>query len=84
MNFRILRRWLRLPELIRFMLVHIANGMVIGCLFVFGLIWFDVFGLARLLEKDASWLATFVLFFQTVLTFGAVAMGVAVMNLGED
>ena len=25
------RVWLSLPKLIRFMLVHVANGMVIGC-----------------------------------------------------
>ena len=78
------RRWLRLPKLIRFMLIHIANGMVLGCGFLFVLIWFDVAGLARLLAQDASGLATFVLFFQTALTFGAVSMGIAVMNLGED
>jgi hypothetical protein len=78
------RRWLMLPKLIRFMLIHIANGMVIGCGFVFALIWFDVAGLGRLLAKDESGLATFVLFFQTSLTFGAVSMGVAVMHLGED
>lgn len=77
-------RWLALPKLIRFMLIHIANGMVIGCLFLFVLIWFDVGGLGSLLAKDASGLATAVLFFQTSLTFGAVSMGVAVMNLGED
>ena len=78
------RLWMSLPKLIRFMLVHIANGMVIGCAFLLGLIWFDVGGLGRLLAKDQSGLATFVLFFQTALTFGAVSMGVAVMNLGED
>lgn len=76
--------WLRLPKLIRFMLIHIANGMVIGCVFLFVLIWFDVAGLKRLLAQDESGLATFVLFFQTSLTFGAVSMGIAVMNLGED
>jgi hypothetical protein len=69
---------------VRFMLVHVANGMVIGCLFLFGLLWLDLGGLARLLAGDESGLATFVLFFQTALTFGAVSMGVAVMNLGED
>ena len=78
------RRWLKLPKLIRFMLVHIANGMVVGCIFVLALIWLDVGGLGRLLAKDASGLATFVLFFQTALTFGAVSMGIAVMHLGED
>jgi hypothetical protein len=78
------RLWLQLPKLVRFMLIHIANGMVIGCVFLFVLIYFDVGGLAGLLAKDASGLATFVLFFQTAMTFGAVSMGVAVMNLGED
>ncbi len=78
------RTWLSLPKLIRFMLIHAANGMVIGCCFLFGLIWFDVLGIGALLEKDDSGLATAVLFFQTSLTFGAVSMGVAVMNLGEE
>jgi hypothetical protein len=78
------RVWLSLPKLVRFMLIHIANGMVIGCTFLFVLIWFDVGGLARLLAKDASGLATFILFFQTAPTFGAVSMGIAVMHLGED
>jgi hypothetical protein len=78
------RVWLSMPKLVRFMLTHVANGMVIGCVFLFVLIWFDVLGLGTLLAKDGSGLATFVLFFQTALTFGAVSMGVAVMNLGED
>jgi hypothetical protein len=78
------RLWLRLPKLVRFMLIHIANGMAVGCALLLGLIWFDVGGLGALLAKDESGLATFVLFFQTSLTFGAVSMGIAVMNLGED
>jgi hypothetical protein len=78
------RLWLSMPKLVRFMLTHAANGMAIGCAFLFVLIWFDVLGIGTLLEKDGSGLATFVLFFQTALTFGAVSMGVAVMNLGED
>lgn len=78
------RLWMQLPKLVRFMLTHIANGMVIGCLFLFGMIWFDVWGLGSILGKDESGLATFVLFFQTSLTFGAVSMGIAVMNLGEN
>ena len=82
--FAMRRLWMSLPKLIRFMLVHIANGMVIGCSFLLVLIWFDVAGLAGLLESDTSGLATFLLFFQTALTFGAVSMGVAVMHLGED
>jgi hypothetical protein len=78
------RRWLMLPKLVRFMAVHTANGMVIGCLFLFALVWLDVAGLGRLLALDSTGLATFVLFFQMALTFGAVSMAVAVMLLGKD
>lgn len=78
------RFWLSLPKLIRFMLVHVANGMVLGCGFLLAMIWFDVWGLGAVLARDESGLATFLLFFQTALTFGAVSMGVAVMNLGGD
>ncbi len=78
------RLWFSLPKLIRFMLTHIANGMVLGCVFLFIMIWWDVAGLGTLLEKDSSGLATAVLFFQTAMTFGAVSMGIAVMGLGED
>jgi hypothetical protein len=78
------RRWMALPKLIRFMLTHVGNGMAIGCGFLLAAIWFDVLGVGTLLAKDHSGLATAVLFFQTAPTFGAVSMGVAVMNLGED
>jgi predicted benzoate:H+ symporter BenE len=73
--------WFSLPRLIRFMLKHIANGMVVGCVVTFALIWLDLFGLGRLLGGSA--LATFLLFFQMSFTFGAVFMGVAVMRLGR-
>jgi hypothetical protein len=78
------RVWMSMPKLVRFMLTHIANGMVLGCLFLFGLIYFDVMGISRLLASDTSGLATFLLFFQTAMTFGAISMGVAVMALGEE
>lgn len=78
------RWWLSLPKLIRFMLTHTANGMVLGCVFLFIMIWWDVAGLGTVLRRDTSGLATAVLFFQTSLTFGAVSMGIAVMGLGED
>jgi hypothetical protein len=77
------RWWMDLPKLVRFMLTHAANGMAIGCAALLGAIWFDLLGVGALLAKDRSGLATAVLFFQTALTFGAVSMGVAVMNLGE-
>jgi hypothetical protein len=74
--------WLRLPRLIRFMLVHIANGMVVGCVLTFALIWLDVRGIGRLTSQSA--LGTFLLFFQMAFTFGAISMGIAVMRLGGD
>jgi hypothetical protein len=77
------RVWMSLPKLVRFMLTHVANGMVLGCGLLLVAIWIDAFGIGTLLEMDDSGLATFLLFFQTSLTFGAISMGVAVMNLGE-
>lgn len=75
---------LKLPKLVRFLALHMFWGFVFGCLFVFGLIWTNFLGVGDLLARDTSGIATFLLFFQTSLTFGGVAMGVAVMNLGED
>ncbi|MXU66103.1 hypothetical protein [Oceanomicrobium pacificus] len=74
----------RLPKLLRFMALHALWGMVLGCGVLFALIWTDTFGLGRLLSQDGSGLATFVLFFQMALTFGAIQMGVAVMLLGDS
>lgn len=78
------RLWMSLPRLIRFMLTHIANGMVLGCSALLLAIWTDFAGIGGVVARDGSGLATFLLFFQTAMTFGAVSMGIAVMNLGED
>lgn len=72
------------PKLVRFLLYHIANGIPIGCIFVFAIIWTNFLGVGDLLARDSSGIATLILFFQTSMTFGAVSAGVAVMNLGED
>jgi hypothetical protein len=76
------RVWMSLPRLVRFMLTHAANGMVVGCVITFVILWLDLFGLGRLLA--GSPLGTFLLFFQMAFTFGAVFMGVAVMRLGRE
>jgi hypothetical protein len=75
-----------MPMLIRFMLHHTVNGIALGCSLLLGLIYFDVVGIGSMLDSDHSGLATFLLFLQTSLTFGAVNMGVAVMmiGVGED
>ena len=74
----------KLPLLVRFLALHAAWGIVLGCAFVLALIYTDFLGVGTLLARDESGVATFLLFFQTGLTFGGVAMGVAVMNLRED
>jgi|GEM_PF-2074047 len=74
----------RLPKLVRFLALHMFWGFTIGCAFVLALIHTDFLGVGSLLARDESGIATFLLFFQTSLTFGGVAMGVAVMNLAED
>jgi len=76
--------WSGLPKLVRFMSYHATWGMVLGCMVVFGVIWTDFAGVGTLLESDASGLATLIFFAQMALTFGAVAIGVAVMCLAED
>jgi len=72
------------PKLVSFMLRHILNGLVIGAVFVLVLIWTNFMGIGTMLKTDDSGLATFLLFFQTSFTFGAVSMAIAVMHLGED
>ena len=58
--------------------------MALGCSALLLAIWTDFAGLGGIVAKDASGLATFLLFFQTAMTFGAVSMGIAIMSLGED
>lgn len=71
----------RPPKLIGYLLHHAAWGMCAGCIFTFSLIWGDVLGIGTAIETSA--IATFMLFFQMALTFGAVWMGIAVMLLGD-
>ena len=70
--------------LVRFLALYAAWGIVLGCAFVLALIHTDFLGVGTLLARDESGIATFLLFFQTGLTFGGVSMGVAAMNLRED
>lgn len=72
------------PKLVRFLLFHIFNGIAIGICFVLVIIWFNLFGVGDMLARDESGIATFILFFQTCLTFGGVSAAIAVMHLGED
>jgi len=74
----------QLPKLVRFMLHHMVNGIVIGCVTVLVAIYTDFLGIGARLASDHSGIATFLLFYQASLTFGGVSMAIAIMHLGED
>ncbi len=74
----------RLPKLVRFLALHMLWGFVLGSVFVLGVIWSDFLGVGTMLARDSTGIATFLLFFQSSLTFGGAAMAVAVMNLRQD
>jgi hypothetical protein len=78
------QQWLALPRLVRFMLRHFANGVALGAACGLIVIWFDIGGVGSLLASFDSPLLTAFFFAKGGLLFGALAMGVAVMNLGED
>ena len=74
----------RLPLLIRFLLQHLALGGAAGVVFGYLLLRFDVAGLGGLMTGSGGGaLALFLYFFGLVVTFGSVAMGIAVMGLGR-
>lgn len=75
----------RRHALLRFMLSHCLVGIAAGWAFVAGLLAFDVGGLAGLIfGSDEPGLALALLLFGTAITFGSVAMGGAIMSIGDD
>ncbi|WP_413205608.1 hypothetical protein [Rhodospirillum sp. A1_3_36] len=70
---------------LRFMLGHLAVG-VLGA-FVFGglLLYLDVGSIRTLIMASREWyIYGGLLFFGLIVTFGGVAMAIGVMGLGED
>lgn len=79
------RAWSRLPLLVRFMLSHAASGVAVGWAFLLAILWLDVSGLGtRLAASPDGGLATAVLAVLFAITFGAVGIGIAVINLPWD
>ncbi len=80
-----LRRFRRLPPLVRFMAGHGAIGFLISAIFLAGLLAADPGGMRHLLLSSAGspWPAV-VLWFFLGLTFGSVQTGIAIMLLGRD
>ena len=76
--------WSSLPELIRFMLRHFMNGVIIGWTIGLVVLRYDLSGLGRLLAAVNSGTVTVLFFAQCGLLFGVFSVCVAVMNLGAD
>jgi len=70
---------------ILFLLRHLAVGLGGAVLFAALILLADLGGLRSLAWRDPQgWLYLGLLFFGLVVTFGSVAMGVAIMGLGEE
>jgi hypothetical protein len=76
---------MRMPQLIRLMLLHGALGFGISAVFVALLVSTDTNGLAALLHGAESYpLPTLLLWFFCGLTFGSVQIGTALMLSDQD
>lgn len=75
----------RVPFLIAFLGRHLALGVAFGLTFAAGLILLDIAGLKTLLETTSDpFVAVALLYAFNALTFGSLAMGIAVMTLPMD
>jgi hypothetical protein len=72
-------------ELLRYVLPHLLAGCIAGVVAAAGIVASNIGSLRDLmLHTQGGWLAYLLLTFGFVVTFGSVAIGRAVMNLGED
>lgn len=70
---------------IQFLLRHLAVGLGGAVLFAGLILAADLGGLRTLAWRDPQgWLYLLLLFFGLVVTFGSLAMGMAIMSLGEE
>lgn len=77
--------WPRMPQLLRFLCLHMGIGLAAGVVVASLMILVNVAGLKDLLiEERNPFIAIFLLYAFNALTFGSVAMGIAVMTLPYD
>jgi hypothetical protein len=73
------------PSLPVFLACHCAAGIVAGWIMVGGLLWLDVAGLGVLvMASDMFPVPLLMLLAAFAITFGAMAMGSAIMGLGRS
>lgn len=75
----------RPPELLRFLALHGALGILLGCGLAATFLLMDLANIGTLLSKSSSpFLIGFLYFSGFAVTFGSVMMASAVMFLSED
>ncbi len=75
----------RMPQLLRFLALHMAIGLAVGVIVASLMILLNLAGLKDLLiEEREPFIAIFLLYAFNALTFGSVAMGIAIMTLPYD
>ena len=76
---------LQVPKLLRFLALHGALGILVGCGIAGALLVTNVGNIGTLLARsDAPYLIGFLYFSGFAVTFGSVMMGSAVMLLSEN
>jgi len=71
-------------ELLRFLAGHLLVGIAAGWMVLAAMLWLDVGGLATLLWASPDWpVLLALLLFGFAITFGSLAMGTGVMELGR-
>ncbi len=74
-----------MSPLLRFLALNLGIGAGVGMAVAALILLGNVGGLKSLLEAAADpWLAMFLLYFMCALTFGSLAMGIAVMAMPYD
>lgn len=72
-------------EGVRFLLHHVVGGVIGAVAFMALILIFDLAGLRGLIwGSPHGWVAAALLLFGLIITFGSVAMAIAVMLEGED
>jgi len=90
--WRSTRRWLAGEKLhaherdtIRFLLKHLAGGLIGAALLLVAILLFDVGGIGSLVAgSETPVLGVFLMGFGLAVTFGSVAMGIGIMSLGQE
>lgn len=78
-------RWANIPQLVRFLALHLGLGIAIGVAFASLVIMSNVSGIKTLIAESSNpYLVLVLLYASNALTFGSLAMAIGVMTLPFD